>query len=77
MPTTSLKDGVFEPEETTLMGQVFEAACEEMCFPKCKWTRELIALRILEVARKGELDPVRLRANALVGISDSRVLRGS
>ncbi len=69
MPIYSAKDGVFGPEATALMGEAFDAACRELHFPQHKWARELIAERIIAAARMGELDPVRLRMVALVGLS--------
>jgi hypothetical protein len=51
--------------------------CEELHIPKHKWARELIAARIIAAARRGELDPMRLRSAALVGMSHSVVLSGS
>jgi hypothetical protein len=77
MPTNSPYFGVFEPEATALMGEVFEAACEELQFPEDKFVRELIATRIIASARRGERDPVRLRSAALVGMSHSVVLSDS
>jgi hypothetical protein len=68
---------VFEPEVTALMGEVFEAACEELHFPKHKWARELIAARIISAARRGELDRLRLRSAALAGISHSMTVNVS
>jgi hypothetical protein len=77
MPINSLNDGVFEPEATALLGEVFEAACQELPLPKHKWARELIAARIITAARRGEFDPSRLRSSALVGMSHSVVLSDS
>jgi hypothetical protein len=74
MPIYSIKDGVFDPEAIALMGEAFDAACQELHFPRHKWARELIAERIIAAARKGELDPVRLRTAALVGLSHRMVL---
>jgi hypothetical protein len=68
MPINSPNDCVFEPEATALMGVAFEAACKELPFPNHKWARELIASRIIAAARRGELDPGRLRSAALVGM---------
>jgi hypothetical protein len=69
MQIYSLKDGVFEPEATALMGEAFDAACEGLPALKHKRTRELIAVRIIAAARKGVLDPGRLMSFALVGMS--------
>jgi hypothetical protein len=72
MPTDFLKDGVFEPEETALMGEAFESACREQSLPKCIGVRELIAARIIAAVRRGELDPIRLRTIALAGVAQIR-----
>jgi hypothetical protein len=77
MPINCPNDCVFDPETTALMGEVFEAACGELPFPRHKWARELIAARIIAAARRGEFDPVRLRSAALVGMSHSVLLSGS
>jgi hypothetical protein len=77
MPIYSLEDGVFDSEATALMGKAFEAACEELHFPKEKSVRELVARRIIAAARRGELDPLRLRSAAVVGCPTVRLLSGS
>jgi hypothetical protein len=61
----SLEDGVFEPEATAAMGEVFEAACKELRDGGEPEVRKLIAKRIIAGARRGELDPVRLRTAVL------------
>ena len=68
MPIYSLKDGIFDSEATALLGKAFEAACEELHFPKDKSVREFVAKRVIAAARRGELDPLRLSA-AAVGMS--------
>jgi hypothetical protein len=66
----SLEQGVFGPEATAAMGEAFEAACKELHNAgKPKVGREVIARRIIAAASRGELDPVRLRAAALSGLS--------
>jgi hypothetical protein len=77
MQIDSLKDGVFEPEATALMGEAFDAACEQFPALKHKWTRELIATRIIAAARRGVLDPGRLRSFALVETSNTMTLTAS
>jgi hypothetical protein len=69
MPIYSLEDGVFDSETTALMGKAFEAACEELHFPKDKLMRDHVARQIIAAARRGELDPLRLRSVAVLGIS--------
>jgi hypothetical protein len=77
MPIYCAKDGAFDPEATAIMGEAFDAACKELHFPRHKWARELIAEQIIAAARKGELDPVRLRTAALVGLSHCTVISSS
>ena len=57
--------GAFEPEATAAMGEAFDAACKELHDCREPKVRKLIAKRIIAAARRGELDPVRLRAAAL------------
>ena len=69
-----LECGVFEPEATTAMGEAFEAACKEL--PKLgqlQMVRKILAKRIIAAARGGELDPVRLRTEALSWILMTQV----
>ena len=65
----SLERGVFEPEATGAMGEAFEAACRELReVGQLQMVRKVVAQRIIAAARRGELDPVRLRASALSGL---------
>ena len=62
----SLKQGAFGPEATAAMGEAFDAACKGLRdVGKAELVRELVAKRIIAAARRGELDPVRLRTAAL------------
>jgi hypothetical protein len=65
----SIEHGVFEPEATATMGEAFEAACKELHDGGEPEVRKLIAKRIIAAASRCELDPVRLRAAALSGLS--------
>jgi len=61
--------GAFGPEATAAMGTAFDAACEGFCaVGQVQMVRKLVAQRIIAAARRGELDPVRLRALALSGL---------
>ena len=65
-----IKDGVFEPQAIAIMSEAFDAACKELHDTgQPEIVREVIAGRIIELARTGELDPVRLREAALVGLT--------
>jgi len=58
--------GAFDPEAIAAMSEAFEAACEVLQDAgEPELVREIIAKRIIEAARLGERDPVRLRAAAL------------
>jgi hypothetical protein len=62
--------GAFGHQATAAMGEAFDAACKELGeIGQFKELRELIAARIIAAARRGELDPVRLRTSALSGLS--------
>jgi len=56
-----------------LMSEAFEAACKELHDSgQPQIVRQVIADRIVSAACQGELDPVRLREAALVGVPDTR-----
>ena len=55
----------FDDETTRAMGEAFDAACLEKS-PQSETARELIALRIIEAARKGQRDPELLKRAALI-----------
>ncbi len=62
----SLEQGAFEPEATAAMGEAFEAACKELHdIGQLQMVRKVLAQRIVAAARRGEIDPVRLRTAAL------------
>ena len=61
----SLEQGAFEPEATAAMGEAFDAACKTLHDDGKPEVRKIIAKRIIAAARRGELDPVRLRTAAL------------
>jgi hypothetical protein len=62
----SLGQGVFGPEATAAMGEAFEAACKKLHDSgQLPMVRKVLAQRIIAAARRGELDPVRLRTAAL------------
>ena len=65
----STERGVFAPEATAALGEAFEAACKELHDGGEPEVRKLIAKRMIAAASRGELDPVRLRAAALRGLS--------
>lgn len=60
------RGGDFDDETTRIMGDAFEVACAEVPEILNDVIREIIALRIIEAARKGERDPEKLRRAGLV-----------
>jgi hypothetical protein len=63
------EQGAFAPDATAAMAEAFDVACEELRdVGHLQLMRKLLAQRIIAAARKGELDPVRLRAAALSGL---------
>ena len=63
----------FDDHATRVMGEAFDAACahlDETGLPKnCG---EIIAKRIIDAAKNGERNPVRLREIALVALDRDR-----
>jgi hypothetical protein len=75
-----LQHEAFDPETTHLMVQAFDGAWESLretghvaTAPfKADATRETLAKRILELAQRGERDPIRLKDYAVKGLSPKR-----
>ena len=60
---------VFDDHATSILGEAFDAACKEL-HDKGQPTivYEVIAKRIIDAAKKGERDPVRLRNAGLAAL---------
>jgi hypothetical protein len=61
----------FDANATTVMGKAFDLACQNMGISRQpESVKEVMALRIIQAARSGERDPLRLAAKAMdaVGI---------
>lgn len=64
---------VFDDADTRIMGEAFDAACEEVRdIGQPPLAREVMAKRIIDAARAGERDVNRLREAALSGLRRSR-----
>jgi hypothetical protein len=60
------RDGAFDASMTAAMGQAFEKACTTLNGgPQSHLIREIIASRIIELAREGRADPDLLCERAL------------
>jgi hypothetical protein len=57
---------VFEPEVTQAMSAAFDDACRALNLTdSAAREREAVAVRIIELARRGERDPIRLSERVL------------
>ena len=67
------RDAVFEPDETHAMALAFDEICRAMQLPEASTVpRELVAMRVIELAREGMLDPTLLKARVLHEVSAAR-----
>jgi hypothetical protein len=65
--------GTFEPEHIAAMSLAFQEVCEALEIgPRATREREVIAVRIIELARRGEQSPRRLISRVLeeAGVGD-------
>jgi hypothetical protein len=75
-----LSNAAFDSEDTELLGAAFEAAWEKLNTAgsalaegsEAALTRELLAKRIIELAKRGERNPDRLAEMALDHLARSR-----
>jgi len=60
------QQSAFDPEATSAMSAAFDAVCDALNLaPSDARGRETVAARIIELARRGERDPARLRDRVL------------
>ncbi|HWX85780.1 MAG TPA: hypothetical protein VNZ48_19440 [Xanthobacteraceae bacterium] len=60
-----LKDAAFEPRDITAMSMALDDVCNALKIAGDSAAREVIAVRIIELARRGERSPTRLRDRLL------------
>jgi len=64
-----LQNGAFGPEATKAMGAAFEDALRELNLTdRNDPIAEILALKIIEIGRHGDLDPARIRELAVKDI---------
>jgi hypothetical protein len=64
-----LKGSAFGPDEIKVLSSAFEAALRELkLVDRSDPATELVAKRIIDLARQGERDPDRLRERAVKGV---------
>ena len=62
------QDVFFDDEATLAMGTAFDLACSSLrYFARVERVRELVAKRIIEAAKNGERNPIRLHSQAIMG----------
>jgi hypothetical protein len=65
-----VQDVFFDDKATLAMGAAFDDACGSFRrFGRYNKVREFIAKRIIEAAKAGELDPICLHSQAIMGFS--------
>ena len=75
-----VKDGVFDQKDITAMSMALDDVCKMLNLPDDNLAKEVIASRIIDLARAGERNPTRLRDRILheadlarqVGLDDVR-----
>lgn len=75
MPLTPyLKGGVFQPQQIKAMTTAFEAVCRTLqLVDRDDPLTEIVARRVIDVARTGERDPDRLRELVLMNLNQSNL----
>lgn len=61
----SLLDSVFEPHDITAMSMALDHVCKALRLRDNSCAKEVIAARIIDLARRGERSPTRLRDRVL------------
>jgi hypothetical protein len=61
-----IKDAVFDPEATHALAVAFDDICQHMNLPQtAREAREIVAARVIDLAREGVLDPQVLLARIM------------
>jgi hypothetical protein len=60
-----LKGAVFEPQDIAAMSTALDDVCKALNVDNDARAREVIAVRIIELASRGERNPIRLRDHVL------------
>jgi hypothetical protein len=60
-----LKDGVFDPKDITAMSMALDDVCKALNLRDDSSSREVIAIRIIDLAKAGERSSTRLRDRLL------------
>ncbi len=68
------ESAVFEPQEIEAMSGVLDDVCKKLAPSGDASAREVFAMRIIDLARRGERDPVKLRARVLAEANSGQSL---
>ena len=72
MPIRNYLDGVgtFEPTDIHAMSMALEEVCKALKLDGDSKAKEIIAIRVIELARRGERSPTKLRDRVLAEAND-------
>jgi hypothetical protein len=59
-------EAAFDPDAIAAMSNAFEAACRALKIDGDDRAREVIAVRVIELARQGEVDAARLAERVVI-----------
>ena len=65
LPFMRDRDGVFDPKDITAMSMALDDVCKTLKLKDDSVAREVMAVRIIDLARAGERNPTRLRDRVL------------
>jgi hypothetical protein len=70
-----LRAAVFEPDETQALAAAFDEICRAMDLPaSATVAREVVATRVIDLAREGLIDPALLTGRVLGEVRGARQL---
>ena len=64
-------DIAFDPQTIEAMSTALDEVCEKLNISGQATAREIIAIRIVEFARRGERNPIKLRELVLADLNES------
>jgi hypothetical protein len=75
MPITPFLDGFkYDPETKRVMGVAFEMTCAALKLAdRADLATEIVANKIIEIAKQGEIDPDRLCERALIDLREQHL----
>ena len=65
VPFPKREDAAFGPEDIQVMSKAVDDVCKALNLDGQTTAKEIVAIRIIELARRGELNPTNLRDRVL------------